>query len=77
MADNTQMEYLLPRWAGENSEIYEQKRAEMSFIPDQVREVKGSYMWLGLHFGQKRSKISLDFEDLSRNSVFIRTEVKP
>ena len=33
---------------------------------------------LGLHFGSKKlSKISIVFEDLSRNSVIYRTEVKP
>ena len=33
---------------------------------------------VGLHFGSKNPfKISIVFEDLSRNSVFFRTEVKP
>ena len=34
--------------------------------------------YLGLHFGSKNtSKISIIIENLSRNSVFFRTEVKP
>ena len=33
---------------------------------------------LGLHFGSKKiGKISIVFEDLSKNSVLFRTEVKP
>ena len=33
---------------------------------------------LGLHFGLKKTgKLSIVFENLSRNSVFFRTEVKP
>ena len=35
-------------------------------------------LWLGLHFGSKESgKILIIFQDLSRNLVFLRTEVKP
>ena len=33
---------------------------------------------LGLHFGSKKTdKMSIGFEDLSKKSVFFRTEVKP
>ena len=39
---------------------------------------RGSMLWVGLHFGSKKTdKISISFEDFSRNSVFLRTEVKP
>ena len=35
-------------------------------------------LYLGLHFGSRKScKLSIVFENLSRNSVFFRTEVKP
>ena len=59
------------------------KTKSQGFIGNSFKDnCPGEKSWpplqLGLHFGLKNiGKITIVFEDLSRNSVFLKTEVKP
>ena len=47
-------------------------------ILSRPNDSQSAWIWVGFHFGSKKfARISIVFEDLSRNSVFFQTEVKP